>query len=180
MAGKWVKALSASDEQTFNSLEEWETFLDHLGLTAVQQRRWATEGVLKAVLVKKQQIKRDFNHWVTTRVDYPDLQTVLGKLMVVREELLLVLEYPWLPLHNNLMERQIREYVKRRKVSDGTRSDLGQMCRDTFASLKKTCKQHGISFAKYLKDRLSGANLLPRLKDLILQASGHQETVIAS
>ncbi len=67
MAGKWVKALSASDEQTFNSLEEWETFLDHLGLTAVQQRRWATEGVLKAVLVKKQQIKRDFNHWVTTQ-----------------------------------------------------------------------------------------------------------------
>ncbi len=129
---------------------------------------------------KKQQIKRDFNHWVTTRVDYPDLQTVLGKLMVVREELLLVLEYPWLPLHNNLMERQIREYVKRRKVSGGTRSDLGQMCRDTFASLKKTCKQHGISFAKYLKDRLSGTNLLPRLKDLVLQASGHQETVIAS
>ena len=253
MAGKWVEALSASVVQAFNTSAEWETFLDQLGLTTVPQRRLATEGVLKAALVKnrclesmiihsdgarqfdtafqhslcwyhagrpldklipgnaleraardwiqdqywliyddledyrqnptekkKQQIKRDFDHWVTTRVDYPDLQDVLGRLMVFREELLLVLEYPWLPLNNNLMERQIREYVKRRKVSGGTRSGLGQMCRDTFASLKKTCKQHGISFAKYLKDRISETHLLPRLKDLILQASGYQETVIAS
>ncbi len=93
--------------------------------------------------------------------------------MVVKEELLLVLEYPWLPLHNNLSERQIREYVKRRKVSGGTRSALGKKCRDTFASLKKTCKLHGVSFARYLKDRLSGANLIPRLPDLILAASGY-------
>ena len=74
----------------------------------------------------------DFDRWVT-EVDYPRMST-----------LLLVLEYPWLPLHNNLSERQIREYVKRRKISGGTRSELGRKCRDTFASLKKTCKQHGI------------------------------------
>ena len=38
-------------------------------------------------------------------------------------------------------ERDIRKYVKRRKVSGGTRSDEGRQCRDTFASLKKTCKK---------------------------------------
>ncbi len=35
----------------------------------------------------------------------------------------LVLERPELPLHNNLNERDIREYVKRRKISGSTRSD---------------------------------------------------------
>ena len=114
----------------------------------------------------KHKLYKAFDQWVATRTLYPDLQKVLGQLKVVREELLLVLEYPWLPLHNNLSERQIREYVKRRKVSGGTRSELGRKCRDTFASLKKTCKQHGISFARYLKDRLSGNNLIPRLADL--------------
>ncbi|MGC1956021.1 MAG: hypothetical protein WA970_26310, partial [Gammaproteobacteria bacterium] len=32
-------------------------------------------------------------------------------------ELLLVLEKPWLPLHNNLSESDIREYVKKGKLS---------------------------------------------------------------
>ena len=128
---------------------------------------------------EKQRLYQDFDSWVRTQVDYPDLQKVLSQLMVVREELLLVLEHPWLPLHNNLSERQIREYVKRRKISGGARSDDGRDCRDTFASLKKTCKQHGLSFARYLKDRLSGAKLVPRLRSLIISASGCQKTVVA-
>ncbi len=81
---------------------------------------------------EKRRLYQDFDNGITTQVDYPDLQRVLGQLMVVREELLLVLEYPWLPLHNNLSERQIRESVKRRKVSGGTRSALGRKCHDTF------------------------------------------------
>ena len=246
MADKWVTALSACGDQSFASEEEWENFLDNQSCKASQQRRWATEGVLKAALIsqhrleslivhsdgarqfdtvfqhglcwfhagrpldklipandreraarnwmqsqywnlyddieayqkkptekEKHRLYKDFDDWVTTQVDYLELQKVLSQLMVVREELLLVLEYPWLPLHNNLSERQIREYVKRRKVSGGTRSALGRKCRDTFASLKKTCKLHGISFARYLKDRLSGANLIPRLPDFILAASGY-------
>ena len=120
---------------------------------------------------KKAQIEQDFNHWVTTQVDYPDLRYELGKLDRAREELLLILKYPWLPLHNNWSERQIREYVKRRKISGGTRSALGQRCRDIFASLKKTCKLHGVSFSRYLKDRISGAGIIPRLSDLVREKS---------
>lgn len=116
---------------------------------------------------QKCQIKQSFDHWVTTQVKYPELQAVLGQFQRAREELLLILDYPWLPLHNNLSERQIREYVKRRKVSGGTRSTLGQRCRDTFTSLKKTCRLHGVSFSRYLRDRLSGIGKIPRLSDLI-------------
>ena len=38
-----------------------------------------------------------------------------------KEELLLVLDRPEIPLHNNLSENDIREYVKKRKISGSTR-----------------------------------------------------------
>jgi hypothetical protein len=69
-----------------------------------------------------------------------------------QHELLRVLDKPYLPLHNNLSERDIRDYVKKRKISGSTRSDEGRQARDTFASLKKTCRKHGLSFWDYLKE----------------------------
>lgn len=66
-----------------------------------------------------------------------------------------------------MAENDIREYVKRRKISGSTRSDLGRQCRDTFTSLKKTCRKLTISFWEYLKDRLSGTNEIPDLSDII-------------
>ena len=53
-------------------------------------------------------------------------------------------------------ESDIREFVKRRKISGGTRSDSGRRCRDTFASLKKTCRKMGLRFWDYLCDRVRG------------------------
>ena len=85
------------------------------------------------------------------------------------------------PLHNNGSERDIREYVKRRNVSGGTRSIAGQRCRDTFASLKKTCRKLGVSFYGYLKDRLSGAEKIANLGLLIESAAkiirDHRQTL---
>jgi len=59
-------------------------------------------------------------------------------------------------------------------VSGGTRSDEGRRCRDTFASLKKTCKKLKIRFWDYLQDRIKGANEVPRLSVLIDQAASAQ------
>jgi len=73
-----------------------------------------------------------------------------------------------IPLHNNLSENNIREYVKRRKVSGSTRSEQGRQCRDTFTSLKKTCPKLGVSFWGYLLDRMSKGNEIPPLQELIL------------
>ena len=84
---------------------------------------------------------------------------------------MLVLDRPELPLHNNLSEGDIRDYVKRRKVSGGTRSEEGRQCRDTFASLKKTCKKLKIKFWDFLQDRIRGKNHIPNLSTLIQQAA---------
>jgi hypothetical protein len=53
----------------------------------------------------------------------------------------MVLDCPQLPLHNNSAETDIREYVTRRNISGGSRSELGQRARDTFVGLKKTCRK---------------------------------------
>ena len=97
------------------------------------------------------------------------LNLALSRLNENKAELLLVLERPEIPLHNNLSENDIREYVKRRKVSGSTRSELGRHCRDTFTSVKKTCRKLGVSFWDYLIDRLSKANKIPSLQELIVQ-----------
>ena len=120
---------------------------------------------------KAQNIRRDFKTLTNTQIDFPDLQDALSGLVVIEKELLQVLDAPSLPLHNNLSESQIREYVKRRKISGGTKSKAGRKCRDTFASLKKTCRLYGLSFWYYLKDRIMGNGSFPWLPDLIEQAS---------
>ena len=118
-------------------------------------------------------VRQGFQALIQTQTSSGLLQDALSGLAVIKEELLLVLEDPSLPLHNNLSESQIREYVKRRKISSGTRSDFGRQCRDTFASLKKTCRLYGLSFWDYLKSRLMGDGVFPRLSNLIEEASRH-------
>ncbi|WP_252179462.1 hypothetical protein [Endozoicomonas sp. 4G] len=171
MTGKWVDILSAYGETHFLDASAWEAFLNDHKLFAKEQRRKATEAVLKAGLLnngfpetmvihsdgarqfdtafphslcwfhasrplaklipankqeraardwmekqfwylyddveaycqapteaKKNQIEQDFDYWVTTQVDYSDLRHVLVKLHRAREELLLILKHPWLPL----------------------------------------------------------------------------------
>jgi Transposase IS66 family len=92
---------------------------------------------------------------------------VLKEMREHKAELLRVLDRPEVPLHNNGMESDIRCYVKVRKISGGTRSEAGRRCRDTFASSKKTCRKLGISFWRYLRDRIRGLGQVPRLADLI-------------
>jgi hypothetical protein len=116
-------------------------------------------------------IKSRFKTMCSTKTAYVTLNLALKRMGNNQHELLRVLDKPYLPLHNNLSERDIRDYVKKRKISGSTRSEAGRRCRDTFASLKKTCLKHKISFWHYLKDRLLGKSNIPPLSDLILAAA---------
>ncbi|MGI6419095.1 MAG: IS66 family transposase [Thermoguttaceae bacterium] len=120
-------------------------------------------------LRRKAALERDFERLFTRRTGFVDLNEALRRIHEKRSELLLVLDHPEIPLHNNLSESDIREWAKKRKISAGTRSELGRRCRDTFVSLKKTCRKLGVSFWQYLRDRISGQhNILP-LPTLICQ-----------
>ena len=116
---------------------------------------------------KVEELEQRFDEIFSTQTSFASLDLALSKIRSNKSELLLVLQRPEIPLHNTSSENDIREYVTVRKISAGTRSDLGRKCRDTFASHKKTCRKNGISFWEYLGDRLSGLNLIPCLANLI-------------
>jgi hypothetical protein len=120
---------------------------------------------------ESQRLAAEFDRLFQQRTGYAALNDALALVHAKREGLLAVLEHPHLPLHNNLSEGDIREQARLRKVSGGTRSDLGRRCRDTFLSLKKTCRKLGVSFWQFLNDRLTGAATIPPLSDLMRQAA---------
>jgi hypothetical protein len=150
---------------------------DHINaVDAVREQLWQLYRDLKAYKLEPtstqaEDIRFRFQTMCSTKTAYATLNQVLKRMGNNQHELLRVLDKPYLPLHNNLSERDIRDYVKKRKISGSTRSEAGRKCRDTFASLKKTCLKHKISFWHYLKDRLLGANNIPPLPDLIRAAA---------
>jgi hypothetical protein len=116
---------------------------------------------------RRGRLETDFDRLFLKETGWAELDEELRKIHGKKSELLLVLEHPEIPLHNNLSENDIRQYVKKRKISAGTRSDVGRRCRDTFLSLKTTCRKLGVAFWRYLRDRIDSLNEIPPLADLI-------------
>ncbi len=149
-------------------------------IETVLNKFWGIYADLKAYKLnpsqeEKKKITKCFDELCATESSYP-LSGALQRLARNKKELLLVLKYPEIPLHNNLSENDIREYVKKRKISGGTRSALGRQYRDTFISLKKTCRKLGVNFWEYLLDRNGKTNRIPYLPTLI----GHVSLINSS
>jgi hypothetical protein len=89
------------------------------------------------------------------------LDRLLARLRANKAELLTVLDRPEIPLHTNGSKNDIRCQVTRRKVSAGTRSDLGRDCRDALLGLGKTCAKLGIDVGSRLK--VQGHPVVPPL-----------------
>jgi hypothetical protein len=121
----------------------------------------------KPTATARRALDKRFDNLCATKTCFASLNHALERMRKNKSELLRVLNRPDLPLQNNLSEGDIREYVKRRKISGGTRSEDGRRGRDTFASLKKTCRKLGISFWHYLNDRIRRANRIATLARLI-------------
>lgn len=99
-------------------------------------------------------LRARFDRIFRRRTGFATLDRLLARLHANKAELLMVLDHPQIPLHTNGSENDIRCQVTRRKVSAGTRSELGRDCRDAFQSLAKTCDKLGIAVWDYLGSRL--------------------------
>lgn len=152
-------------------------------IEGVRQQIWELYQDLKAYREQPQPSQRQllegrFDQLVGQKTEYPaSIGTVLKEMREYKADLLRVLECPEVPLHNNGRESDIRGYVKTRKISGSTRSAAGRACRDTFASLKKTCRKLGVSFWQYLQDRLRGLGTIPWLGELIRQRAAEARSV---
>jgi len=147
---------------------------EHAILEATRTRIWQFYEALKAYqqapdTEQKTRLAGRFDDIFAATTGYEALDAVLCRLTKHKADLLRVLDHPEIPLHNNGSEQAIREYVTRRKISGGTRSEAGRRSRDTFTSLKQTCRKLGVSFWQYLIDRLGKLNELPPLPDLLQQ-----------
>lgn len=151
---------------------------DKIEINEVQDQLWNYYQELKEYKLEPSAEKKEIllNRFDTIFGKYPTeipLTVALRNILNNKEELLRVLDYPNTPLHNNLSESDIREFVIKRKISAGTRSDKGREARDTFISLIKTCKKNKVSYWTYINDRVHKNNNFPFLPNLILQRYNH-------
>src|SRR5690242_4454296 len=99
---------------------------------------------------RRRTLRARFDRIFRRRTGFISLDRLLARLHANKAELLMVLERPEIPLHTNGSENDIRCHVTRRKVSAGTRSDLGRDCRDAVLGLGKTCAKLGVAVWDYL------------------------------
>lgn len=117
----------------------------------------------------KEKLDEDFDDLFSTITGYDALDERIAKTKAKKRSLLMVLEHPEIPLHNNPAELGARKRVRKRDVSFGTRSRDGTRAWDTFMTLAATAKKLGISFYKYIYDRVSCDYEMPHLADLIAE-----------
>ena len=120
---------------------------------------------------RRVELRARFDRIFQRRTGFVMLDRLLERLHANKAELLQVLDRPEIPLHTNSSENDVRAQVTRRKVSGGTRSDMGRDCRDAFLGLAKTCAKLGLSFWDYLGVRLGipGQTSIPYLPNLVRQ-----------
>ena len=110
---------------------------------------------------RRTELRARFDRIFRRQTGFATLDRLLKRLHANKAALLMVLDRPDLPLHTNGSENDIRCQVTKRKISGGTRSDIGRDCRDAFLGLAKTCSKLRIAFWDYLGDRLAVPDCQP-------------------
>ena len=111
----------------------------------------------------------EFDNLFSTVTGYDALDQRIAKTRAKKPFMLMVLDHPEIPLHNNPAELAARTRVRKRAVSFGTRTEEGTKAWDTFMSLSATAKKLGINFYSYLLDRITRSFNIANLADLISQ-----------
>lgn len=119
----------------------------------------------------KQELLADFDELFSRTTGYDELDHRIALTRQKKRELLLVLDFPEVPLDNNEAERALREYVIKRKISNGTRTDDGTQAWEVFLSLLGTCRKNAVNFYDYLCDRISRSYEIPSLASIVLAHS---------
>jgi hypothetical protein len=110
-----------------------------------------------------------FDRLFRTVTGYAALDDRIAKTRSKQDCLLLVLDHPEIPLHNNDMELGARRRVRKRDVSFGPRTAAGARAWDTFQTIIATAQKLGVNAYQYIRDRLSGEPKMPALADLITE-----------
>jgi FtsZ-binding cell division protein ZapB len=116
---------------------------------------------------KAEKLTDDFDVLFSTKTNYQTLNDRIEKTKEKKFELLLVLKYPELPLHNNDAELGARAQVRKRDVSLHTITEEGTKASDSFSTIVQTAKKLGVSVYDYFNDRVSKSFKMPSLAEMI-------------
>jgi hypothetical protein len=112
-------------------------------------------------------LRQEFEQLVTRRTGYAALDERIAKTAANGELLLLMLEHPEIPLHNNDMELAAGRRVRKRDVSFGPQSPRGARAWDSFQTIIATAAKLGVRLYEYLLKRRMAPAETPSLADLI-------------
>jgi hypothetical protein len=121
---------------------------------------------------QKRFLEERFDEIFSMETSYTVLDDRIMKTRKKKEKLLLVLDYPGIPLHNNPAEIALREWVIKKRISYGTKSEKGRVAWENMMTIMDTCRKHDVSFMEYVKDIFSRRYSMPRLSALILDNAG--------
>jgi hypothetical protein len=122
-------------------------------------------------------LSKRFDTLFSTDTNYQQLNDRIGKTRAKKEAMLMVLEHPELPLHNNASELAARVQARERDVSLHTMSAAGTKAKDTFMTISQTAIKLGVRTYDYIRDRVSGEYKLPSLAQLIREKSDAREVL---
>jgi hypothetical protein len=115
-----------------------------------------------------QQLSTQFDALFATITGYDALDQRIAITRTKKNALLLVLDHPFLPLHNNGSELGTRMQARIRDINFQTVSANGTKCKDTFCTIIQTARKLGVNIYQYIYDRVARKFELPSLADMIL------------
>ena len=124
----------------------------------------------KPTIYLRREVERRFESLFTTTTGYFELDKRIASTYNDRDKLLMALDFPEIPLHNNGSEIAVREGVLKRKISYGTRSESGKAAWENMLSILDTCRKQKVKFYLYVKDIYSNNFSMPKLADMIPMA----------
>jgi len=120
-----------------------------------------------------ERLSNQFYSLFSQTTGYDLLDDRLRKTWAKKESLLLVLQYPHIPLHNNPAELGARVQARKRDVSFQTKNEKGTEAKDTMMTLVQTAKKLTVNVFEYIHDRMSQKYEMPSLASIISSQSQH-------
>lgn len=124
------------------------------------------------VVADKLQTK--FDQLFSEPTGYQQLDERNNKTLGKKKSLLLVLNHPEIPLHNNPAELDLRVQTRRRDINLQTRNEKGTEAKDTFMTIIQTSRKLGVNSYQYLYDRISQSFEMPSLSNMIINMTNNK------
>lgn len=105
----------------------------------------------------KRTLRKMFDTLTSLETGYEALDKQLSLTRRKRDRLLLFLDYPFIPIHNNQCEQDLREFVIIRKISGETKSLAGDRSIERHMSIIQTARKQELNIFETLHGLLTGA-----------------------